>query len=217
MTNSIRLFVLALCLCFLPACQSAYYGTMEKFGYHKRDILVDRVEDTREANEEAKEQFANALERFRSVIQVDGGELEEKYDTLNAEYELSVERAATVRKRIVKVENVAEALFEEWRDEIRQYTSSRLRTQSRHSLDDTKARYSRLIKAMKRASEKMDPVLAAFKDQVLFLKHNLNARAIASLKGELGSIRSDVAVLIRDMERSFREANEFIKSMEVQK
>lgn len=217
MTKAIRLAALALCLPLLfslTACQKAYYSAMEEMGYHKREILVDRVEDTREANQEAKEQFANALERFRSVVEVDGGELEDKYDTLSSEYELSLDRAETVRSRIAKVEDVAEALFEEWQGEIKEYTSSKLRSQSQRSLNDTKARYSRLIKAMKRASAKMDPVLAAFKDQVLFLKHNLNAKAIASLKGELGSIRSDVDVLIKDMERSIKEADAFIKNME---
>jgi hypothetical protein len=46
----------------LAGCQTAYYKTMEKFGYHKRDILVDRVKDAKETQEEAKEQFKSALE-----------------------------------------------------------------------------------------------------------------------------------------------------------
>lgn len=57
---------------------------------------------------------------------------------------------------------------------------------------------------------------AAFYDQVLFLKHNLNARAIASLKGNVASIESDIAVLIREMEASIREANRFIDAMNVE-
>ena len=48
----------------LAGCASAYYGAMEKFGIEKRDILVDRVEDSREAQEEAREQFESALEQF---------------------------------------------------------------------------------------------------------------------------------------------------------
>lgn len=214
MRRIIRLLFLVVMVASLTACQSAYYKTMESVGYHKRDILVDRVEDTREANQDAKEQFADALERFRSVVQVDGGELEERYDALNSEYEDCEDRAETVRKRIANVEDVAEALFREWKEEIGQYTSASLRSKSRKVMNDTKTRYNRLIRSMKRASAKMDPVLAAFKDQVLFLKHNLNARAVASLKGELSSIRSDVSVLIRDMERSIKEADSFIKSME---
>jgi hypothetical protein len=66
---------------------------------------------------------------------------------------------------------------------------------------------------MKRAEKKIAPVLSAFRDQVLFLKHNLNAQAVASLQGELVSIESDVASLIREMEASINEADSFIQSL----
>jgi len=57
-------------------------------------------------------------------------------------------------------------------------------------------------------------VLTTFRDYVLYLKHNLNAQAIASLEGELGGIESDVSSLIRDMEASISEARSFIQSMQ---
>ena len=59
-------------------------------------------------------------------------------------------------------------------------------------------------------------VLAAFRDQVLFLKHNLNAQAIASLETELASVRTDVSSLLKAMEVSIAEANAFIKDMSQQ-
>ncbi|GAB7023764.1 DUF2959 domain-containing protein [Salidesulfovibrio brasiliensis] len=209
-----RIALIALTLCLLAGCQKTYYSAMEKVGYHKREILVDRVEDARESNQEAKEQFASALDRFKSVVAFDGGELEQKYETLNAEYEASEEAAEDVRSRIESVEDVAEALFEEWQAEIDEYTSAKLRRQSQSQYRATKASYEKLIKAMQSAADKMAPVLAAFKDQVLFLKHNLNAKAIASLEGELASIRADVDVLIKEMEASIAEADAFIATMD---
>ncbi|MHC4122247.1 MAG: DUF2959 family protein [Planctomycetota bacterium] len=104
----------------LISCQSVYYKTMETFCHHKRDLLVDRVEDSRDAQ---------------------------------------------------------------------------------------------LINAMKRAETKIEPVLSAFRDQVLFLKHNLNAQAIASLHDELASVEADIASLIKEMEASIAEANAFIEAM----
>ncbi len=201
-----------LSLFFVVGCK-AYYSGMEKIGYDKREILVDRVDNARESQEEAKEQFANALERYKSVVNFDGGELEEKYNILNDEYETSEARAEDVRDRIESVEDVANALFEEWAEEIKEYSSSKLRSSSQKQLSATKSRYNKLIRAMKKASSKMDPVLAAFKDQVLYLKHNLNAKAIASLEGELGTIRSDVSALIKEMEKSIAEADAFIKTL----
>ena len=94
-------------------CESAYYKTMETMGYHKRDIMVDRVEDARDAQEEAKAQFESALEKFSSVLGFQGGDLQEKYDQLKDEYEKSAAKATAVRNRIAAVEDVAEDLFAE--------------------------------------------------------------------------------------------------------
>ena len=202
------------CPVLFTACSGVYYSTMEKIGYEKREILADRVESARDAQQEAKEQFASALDRFRSVVRFEGGELEEKYEILNREYEWSEDKAEKVRDRIEAVEDVAEALFKEWKQEIGEYTSAKLRRSSEEQLTRTRSRYDRLIKAMWKAESKIPPVLSAFKDQVLFLKHNLNARAIASLEGELGSIQNEVGALIKEMEASIAEADAFISTLE---
>jgi len=214
MTLRLCFFILlSLLVVQITGCQTAYYKTMEKFGYHKRDILADRVKEAKETQEEAKEQFRSALEKFSSVVNFKGGELEDKYNQLNDEYEKSEEKAKDVSTRIESVESVAEDLFAEWNTELGQYTNSNLRRSSEKQLKQTRDKYTRLIGAMKRAEKKIAPVLSAFRDQVLFLKHNLNAQAIASLQGELVSIEADVASLIREMEASINEADAFIQSI----
>jgi hypothetical protein len=198
---------------FLCGCQSTYYKTMEAFGYQKRDILVDRVEDARDAQQDAKEQFQSALEKFSTVVNFKGGELEENYKELKIELEGSESKAKAVKQRIGKVEDVAEALFDEWKSELGQYTNDSLRRASEQKLIQTRQKYSQLIEAMKRAEAKIEPVLASFRDQVLFLKHNLNARAVASLHEELASVETETASLIKEMEASIAEADAFIKAM----
>ncbi len=198
---------------FSSGCEGVYYKTMETFGKHKRDILVDRVGKARDAQEDAKEQFQSALEKFSSVVKVPTSELQNKYNQLKAELEKSEAKAEAVSTRIADVENVAEALFDEWQSELNQYTNKDLRRASEQKLKQTRGRYEQLIGAMKQAERKIAPVLSAFRDQVLFLKHNLNAQAIASLQGELVSIESNVASLIKEMDASIAEANKFISSM----
>lgn len=198
---------------FLFGCQTTYYAAMEKVGFEKRDILVDRVEDAREEQQEAKEQFASALDQFIAVTNYDGGDLEKQYKKLKAEYEDSEDKAEDVADRIASVERVAKDLFAEWQQELGQYTSREMRRSSEQQLRDTKARYNTLIKAMKRAQSKITPVLNAFRDRVLFLKHNLNARAIASLKTQRDQVKSDITALIKDMNKSIEEADRFIKDM----
>jgi Skp family chaperone for outer membrane proteins len=195
-------------------CSSTYYKTLEKFGYAKRDLLVDRVEKAQEAQTEAKEQFASSLEKFLAVTQIDAGDLQRKYAEMSADFKRSEARANEVHERIDAVEDVAEALFVEWKQELRQYSSARLRNQSQRQLDDTRRRYDHVLRLMRRAAERMDPVLATFRDQVLFLKHNLNARALAALDSTNRELQSDISRLIADMETSIREADAFIKTLQ---
>ncbi len=213
----LSLSFLCLIITSSTGCQTAYYKAMEKMGYHKRDILVSDVEKARDAQAEAKEQFKSALERFSSVMNFKGGDLQEKYDKLSAEYERSEDKAQAVRDRVSSVEDVSEALFSEWEAELKEYTNANLRRTSQRKLDQTQKQYAQLIKAMKRAEKKMDPVMAAFKDQVLFLKHNLNAKAIASLKNELVAVEGDISALIKEMEASIKEADTFISTMAKEK
>ena len=210
----IRLLFVSVLVVAAAGCQSAYYGAMERVGVHKRDIMVDRVESAQEAQTDAKEQFESALAQFRSIIQIKDQDLATRYDRLNDEYEDSKAAAKAVTERIDAVEDVSEALFDEWEDEIELYSSASLKRQSAAKLIQTRRQYQGLIKAMRSAEARMEPVLRAFQDQVLFLKHNLNARAIDSLQGELGSIETDVAQLIREMERSIAESDAFIGSLQ---
>jgi uncharacterized protein YoxC len=215
MTESMKACGLFVLLLALAGCESAYYGAWEKVGVHKRDILVDRVADASEAQEEAKEEFQSALEKFSSVVNVAPTELKSTYDSLNDAFEDAQDRAETVTDRIDAVESVSEALFEEWDEEIDQISNSRLRSSSQSQFNQSKKQYEELIRAMRRAESKMAPVLTAFQDQVLFLKHNLNAQAVASLKGELAMIETDVAALIRDMEASIARSQAFIEDMQL--
>ena len=205
---------LTLCVLMMTAgCQSTYYGVWEKLGWHKRDILVDRVSEARDEQEDAKEQFKSALEQFADVVQFEGGDLQAKYEKLAAQLDASEASADRVRERIGSVESVAEALFAEWETELDQYQNQDLRRLSEQQLRETRTRYDALIGAMRAAEAKMEPVLTAFNDHVLFLKHNLNARAIASLQGTTAELEQDVARLIHEMEQAIDEANTFIDSM----
>lgn len=198
---------------FLSACQSVYYDAMEKVGYHKRDILVDRVEEVQDAQKDAKEQFASALEQYQQLIKIEDQDLVDKYEALNEEFEDSKEAAAQVSDRINAVESVSEALFEEWEDELSLYSNASLKQQSAQKLTATKKKYAVLVKSMRQAESRMQPVLAALQDQVLYLKHNLNARAIDGLKGELRTIETNVARLIKDMEASIAQSEAFIAEL----
>lgn len=194
----------------LSACQSAYYSAMEKVGVHKRDIMLDRVEGAQTAQEEAQEQFKSALEQLSSLISFDGGDLAEQYEITKEQYEASKAAADEVTGKIESIENVSEALFDEWQSEIEQYSNANLKRQSQSKLNSTQRQYNNLIKSMYKAKSKMDPVLATLKDNTLYLKHNLNARAIGALQGEYKTLQKDVAILVDEMSKSISQSQKFI-------
>lgn len=197
----------------LAGCESTYYDTMEQFGIHKREILIDRIEDAQTAQEQGQEQFKDALEQFQAVVDFDGGDLEVIYNRLNSEYEDSLDAAETIRERIDGVESVAEALFSEWETELNEYSSATLKRDSQRQLEQTRRRFDQLMSAMQKAERTIDPVLASLKDNVLYLKHNLNALAIASLKSELSTVNKDVTTLIEAMQTAINESSAFIDQM----
>ncbi len=197
----------------LTACQSAYYSAMESVGVHKRDILVDRVEETKESQEESQEEFQSALERLSTLINFDGGDLQDAYEQLNDDYESSLAAAEDVTTNINKVEDVAQALFEEWADELEEYQSASLKRESAKKLRATQRQFDQLLRSMRASEAKMEPVLESLQDNVLYLKHNLNAQAIAAIKGEFANLQRDIKVLIDDMNRSIADSNRFIAQM----
>jgi hypothetical protein len=214
MTTKIRRLCLLPLLFLFGGCASVQYSAMEKVGVYKRDILVDRVEDAQQAQQAAKQEVASAYEQFTALVKVDGGDLEKTYKKLQQTVEDTEDSVTEVDEQIAAIERVAEDLFEEWNDELGQYSSPTLRRSSEQKLRDTKIRYNRMLTSMKSARSRINPVLHVFQDHVLFLKHNLNARALASLKSEVGSIEGKVGRLIKEMEAAIAEADRFISAME---
>ena len=207
------LLAIVLSIFTLTGCQSAYYSAMEQVGYHKRDIMVDRVEDAKESQQDAQEEFTSALEALSALTNFDGGELESVYNNINDKYEDSEKAAQDVRDRIAAIEDVSDALFEEWQNELDLYTSASLRRSSQQKLRETKTSYNTMLSAMKRAESKMTPVLNTLRDNTLYLKHNLNASAIGSLQGEFSNLEKDIQYAIRQMNEAIAESDRFLSKL----
>ena len=213
-------------LCLLPAllvaalildmtgCSTVYYAAYEKVGIYKRDLLKKRVIEARDDQKAAQQQFKDALTRLKEITKFDGGEAERAYRDLKSEYDGCVTQADTVRKRIREVEAVSSDLFAEWEKEIGEISTPSLASASREQLATTRQRYRELHSALVNAEQTMTPVLRQFNDYVLYLKHNLNAQAIASLKGEATNIQTEISRLIEQMNQSITRADEFVKHMQ---
>ncbi|MDQ6632366.1 MAG: DUF2959 domain-containing protein [Verrucomicrobiota bacterium] len=195
------------------SCRSAMYSAWETFGVQKRDLLKKAVMAARTDQKEASEQFKDSLTRLKELYGFEGGDLEKTYNALKSNYDRSNSKADAVRKRIKEVETVSSDLFSEWEKEIKQISSAELKSSSRRQLSETRDRYEELHAALKKAEKSMEPVLTQFRDQVLYLKHNLNAEAIGSLKGETARIQTEISKLIAEMNESIAQSDKFIKAL----
>ena len=197
--------------------RTAIYSARESIGEHKRDIVVAHVEQACTGLQETRDEFEDALQRFKSLVCVNETPLDHKYNLLNRQYQFCCVKSDAVSNRIRAIEQVSEALFVEWENELNEYTNRSLRNHSKQQLKLARQNYARLIKSMQKAEAKIQPVLAAFKDQVLYLKHNLNAQAIAALRHDFIEIGVDISQLISAMEQTIAEASLFVAALSHQK
>lgn len=195
------------------AVNNAKYSAYEAVGFEKRDLFKREVSNVKEDQEDTGEAFKDALTRLKEIYNVDGGDLEKQHSKLKDSLDEAKEEAAELSARIRKVDEVANDLFEEWSAEISEIQTSDLRSKSTNQLTQTKRRYRELEEQLNRSEKKMAPVLAKLNDQVLFLKHNLNAKAIGGLKEEQGKIQADIKSLINEVNESTRQAEAFIETL----
>lgn len=212
-----KFLTLLLLVVSVSACgtaQKIQYSALEKVGVHKRDILVDRIEKTTETQEETKAQFQSAYEELAGLINIDDQGLEKKYKKMAKAVDASEDKAEELQTRIESVDSVAKALFKEWETELNEYQSDKLKQTSAANLRLTRQRYAGIYQKMQESQQRVVPVLQVLQDNTLYLKHNLNARAVTSLSGEVLVIEDKVKQLIAQMEASINESKAFISSMQ---
>jgi hypothetical protein len=197
----------------IAGCQSTYYKAMATLGKEKRDILVQRIKEAKKDQDQTKQQLQTTMESFQALTGFQGGSLERNYKRLNSDYENAASQAGKLHDKVQSINQVSNDLFREWQGEISAMGNGKLKSQDTVMLRDAKARQATYLRAMRKTEDQINPVLKAFRDQVLFLKHNLNSRAIGSLKSTSANLQSDVAELIQSIDASSQEADKLITSL----
>lgn len=211
--RKIRTGVIAALLTLAVGCSSVQYSALEKVGIHKRDILVDNVEEARDSQAETREQLVTAYEELSTLIGFDGGELEAQYKRLSREVERSQDSIDELDGHLSDIDRVSEDLFEEWQAELEQYNSAALKADQARKLKLSRKQFATMRDRMQTARDRVDPVMAVLNDNVLYLKHSLNAKALDALRGQASLLEGQVDALIRDMQIAIDEADAFIANM----
>ncbi len=193
-------------------CASVHYETQKLLGRDKRDILVNRIDQGLQTQQDALRQLEKTFDALQALVAYEGDDLGGVHRKVMAEFERAENRAQRVRDRIVGAEVVADDLFKEWEYENVQIADPELRSGSRAEMAETRERYERVIAAMKRASEQNDPVLTALRDRTLFLKHDLSLEALASLRDDLPRIEADLTTLARETDALQDEVAQYLEA-----
>jgi hypothetical protein len=197
-------------------CGRAYDSTLETFGKSKKDTLIDRITSARDAQSLTKEQFAMALDEFRAIAGYRGTLLEEKYKDLKTQYERCQSQTNTVENRLAEVRRAAKSFFRQWEDEMETFSSSVARRTSEEKYRQMQTRYDTVINAMDRVCDKFYPALAAYKDQVLLLKHVVNSQGTMASGGDLAIAEREISLLTLEIDRAMAQADTFIRQMRIE-
>jgi hypothetical protein len=200
----------ALALVF-AGCQSAYYGTMQTIGVEKREILRDRIGDWREVQQQAKAEVDDAYHLFTTLSFT--GELESFYKELDKAAGRVAGGAEDVTGRIERVEMVGVDVFQEWTTGVGEIQNASLRASSEKTLQSARARYQGLLDSMRNAEGKMALVVTAFRDRVIFLKHNLTEQTVSDLKTVTEDMQREIQPMGRAIDVATAEADEFVATL----
>jgi predicted nucleic acid-binding Zn-ribbon protein len=191
-----------------------YYSVWETLGREKRDLLKSNVESARDEQKEVQEKFSDALANIKRTYNVRGDKLESVYRQMKTDYEDARDRSDDLSKRIKRIERLGKDLFDEWSREVEKISNQAYRRSSQEKLRATKQRFSGLVASLHAAEKRIAPVLKKLEDQVLFVKHNLNAASMGVFKAEADAIEKDINGLQMEITKSVMASESFVKSLD---
>lgn len=209
------LYLLSSILAFslMNGCATVYYDVWEALGQEKRDLLRSNILKTKKDHHKVEDQFEDTLAKVRATYKLKNPKLESLYDTFKEDYQLSKSKAEQLSRRIETVNNIAQDLFSEWKTESSKIKNDTYRKDSVKKRQLSMVRFGAMMKSMREVEKSLGPVLTKLNDQVLYLKHNLNASSIGAFKGELNSVETEIKNLIAEIQQSNKQADKFIAQL----
>lgn len=201
-------------LALISGCTTIYYNFWETLGKEKRELLRDNIAAASDDQKEVADEFQDALQRLKATYGIRGPkELETAYEAAKDEYERASAKADALHARVERIDEIAGDLFDEWEGEMQSISDPKLKQRSRQSLHKTKKRFRDLSNALKEVDKSVEPVLVRLKDNVLYLKHNLNAQAIGSLDTEIRDIEKGIENLVSKINSATKASQQFINTL----
>lgn len=175
--------------------------------------LVSRVEASRQTLQQTQKRMQDSLAAASAMGQTEGGKLESDFQRLDSAVKDTGEKIIEFRKRVVDMNKTSDDFFANWTTELHKYATEEFRKRSEARLEETRGQYKRVVTAMQRPDEKLDPFWAQLHDVALFLSHNLNREGVASVKNTLKKLDAEAADLYKLIDAAVAEADNFAISL----
>lgn len=195
----------------LGSCQAMYLGTLEQFGFEKREILYERVETAGDSIVVLEQRLDEAFSVYREAIHQEGGDLLSSQKRFSNFYDKVEDAASNFDSRIEKVQAVADAMFEEWNSETGEIIDAELRRKSRSNYTRALNQYGNLLRSMRAVQAETDPILTRLRDHVLFMKLNLHPNAYAPLRKTETEFVASAEAVKGTMHATYEEVQNFLR------
>ncbi|MEM6987810.1 MAG: DUF2959 family protein [Pseudomonadota bacterium] len=207
--------VCLVCCGLLAGCATTYYSVWEKLGYQKRDILQTRVERARDSQQEALQRFEvlAAVSEPLAADPVTDVDTTAQLAKLRVAYRNAARSASTLRSHIDQVDDVSQALFSEWEEELINTASSAQRSADTQELAETRQAYNTLIGTMRSTEAGISPVLITVEDSVRSLESDQVSIGGGQASGFI-SLQGDLDRLAKDLRRSIAIADGFVARLD---
>lgn len=183
------------------------------YGQLTREQLTASIEDARDTQTAVRAQFDATLDQFVTLVSADRNNWQTAFDQLKAEYAANQAQAAIIRSLIEDVESHSADLFNEWESELALFQDQNLRFKRELDLQEARRQCGQLLLSLHATENRMIPVLSAFRDYLVFLQDNLDARTVASLQPELAAMAGNIADLFYNIDSTIVESDEFLAEL----
>lgn len=208
-----KFLIILLSFSLFSSCSTVYYNLWETLGKEKRDLLEMNMQSANEDQEDIEKEYKDSLDRIRKKYSFKEGELEQTYDRLSDDYEDIKNKQDDFSEKLKLISDIAYDLFDEWKKEARALDNKTYKRNSLRKLSSTKSSFSAVLANMKKVESRSSRILKKFHDQVIYIKHNLNAKIVGNLRTELNLLESEMTELIKEIQASRVQATKFISTL----
>jgi hypothetical protein len=209
----VRAQAAVLVLLALPACTFVSNLISGGGGPANVNDLVERVERVSAELDASKATMLAAIQKLQAVTAPEfQGDAVLAHKELENTLDDSDDQAKALRKSIDKMRAAAEPVFEQWTKDLEAYSNPEMRARSQQRLAAARERYDSVVAAVEPVLVEYETVNQTLHDHLLFLSHDMNPAAVATIQDDVRSVAKQAAGLDGSFQTAKAAARAYVDS-----